>query len=257
MPQNNASIAYQFFVDQGLTTHQAAGIVGNLMQESGSQLDPKAVGDKGTAFGIAQWREDRHRALQNFARVQGGDWKDLTVQLNFLKHEATQDGTWAKVQQTKTVEDATAAFIGFERPRGWTAENPKGGDAWDRRLSFAETLAGSSGGTTAYTGTMPSKGGEPTLADTLGSDLGMPDMPGAPEPVEKKNTLWGQLFSSTQPKPLFSTMEPLPAPPPVPVELEKSPQPQFRPRAPVVTPGLQSDQLTKLRADLDELTKGI
>src|SRR5437868_4270446 len=45
--------AYEFFVCQGLTNFQSAGIVGNLDQESGA--NPAAVQPGGPGRGIAQW----------------------------------------------------------------------------------------------------------------------------------------------------------------------------------------------------------
>lgn len=49
----------------GLAPHQAAGLVGNLVNESGSNLPSWGpTGDNGTAYGTAQWRGDRLAALK-------------------------------------------------------------------------------------------------------------------------------------------------------------------------------------------------
>ena len=56
-PAGNADAAYRYFLSRGWTPAQAAGIVGNLQQESGPGLDPTIAGDGGNAFGIAQWNE--------------------------------------------------------------------------------------------------------------------------------------------------------------------------------------------------------
>lgn len=51
---NNAEqTAFDYFVHKGLTKVQAAGIVGNLMQES--NVRPKAVQSGAAGRGIAQW----------------------------------------------------------------------------------------------------------------------------------------------------------------------------------------------------------
>ena len=58
----NVSSAFNYFTSQGYTPEQASGIVGNLMAESGSRLDPTAFNTAGGgngAFGIAQWRGPR------------------------------------------------------------------------------------------------------------------------------------------------------------------------------------------------------
>jgi len=44
----------------GLAKHQAAGLVGNLQQESGGGIPAWGpTGDNRTAWGSAQWRADR------------------------------------------------------------------------------------------------------------------------------------------------------------------------------------------------------
>ena len=54
--------AQAFFENNGWSKEQAAGIVGNLVVESGLRTD--AVGDNGQAYGIAQWHPDRQRKFQ-------------------------------------------------------------------------------------------------------------------------------------------------------------------------------------------------
>src|SRR5947207_15769963 len=49
----NDHAAYDYFVGKGLKPFQAAGIVGNLDQESGD--DPTAVQPGGPGRGLAQW----------------------------------------------------------------------------------------------------------------------------------------------------------------------------------------------------------
>lgn len=58
----NARAAMDYFISQGWTPEQAAGIVGNLQQESGPNLDPNihnSAGGNLGAYGLAQWRGDR------------------------------------------------------------------------------------------------------------------------------------------------------------------------------------------------------
>jgi len=59
-----AKQAFDFFVSKGWSPAQAAGIVGNLQAESYANLDDKAVGDGGTAYGIAQWRGVRQKVFE-------------------------------------------------------------------------------------------------------------------------------------------------------------------------------------------------
>jgi hypothetical protein len=138
-----ASQAMAFYIKRGYTKEQAAGIVGNLIAESG--LKPSgAVGDGGTAFGIAQWRGERLTRLKRFANANGRHWEDFETQLAFVDMELQNHETsaYAALKNAKTVDEATAAFIGYERPRGWTQGNPRAGHNYRGRLANAAKIAG-------------------------------------------------------------------------------------------------------------------
>ncbi|MGE0231165.1 MAG: phage tail tip lysozyme, partial [Flavobacteriaceae bacterium] len=141
--QGRAQIARDHFVGLGYTPEQAAGIVGNLVQESGVRSDG-AVGDNGTAFGIAQWRGERFTRLKRFAASRNTDWTDFTTQLDFIDSEMKTHETKAyeKLKAAGSIEEATAAFIGYERPRGYSDANPSGGHGWGNRLAAAQRVAG-------------------------------------------------------------------------------------------------------------------
>lgn len=141
--RGRANQAYDAFIEFGYTPAQAAGIVGNLVQESG--VSPNgAVGDNGTAFGLAQWRGERFEALKRFAAERGTEWTDFQTQLAFIDHElrTSESAAGQRLRAAASVEDAAAAFIGFERPQGWTSANPRGGHGWGNRLAAAQTIAG-------------------------------------------------------------------------------------------------------------------
>lgn len=75
----------QFFMRNGYTGAQAAGLVANLAQED-SNFDPAKEGDNGTAYGIGQWHKDRQ---EDFRRVIGRDIRGSSRddQLRFMKWE--------------------------------------------------------------------------------------------------------------------------------------------------------------------------
>lgn len=135
--------AMAYFMREGLTKEQSGAIVGNLMAES--NLNPAVKpGDKGTAHGIAQWRHKRFINLKRHAASQGKDWQDFETQLGFVLVELKGDeaSAYRELLSAKTVDEATAAFVGFERPQGWTAANPRGGHNYKGRLSHAMRAAG-------------------------------------------------------------------------------------------------------------------
>jgi hypothetical protein len=121
-----------------LSVEQAAGIVGNLYQES--QLNYKAINPTSKAYGIAQWLGARKAELINFAGIKGGRIDDVNLQAEFLVHEfqTTQKAALAGgiaipfiggrlersrkeyvqgIRKAKTIEEATVSCRRlFERP---------------------------------------------------------------------------------------------------------------------------------------------
>lgn len=124
---------YQFFIDQGWTPTQSAGIVGNLMGES--QLNPSAVGDSGLAYGIAQWHPDRQAQFQQVigTPIQGSTLQQQLTFVNWeLNNTESKAGNW--LRSTSTLSDATYAVMrGYERP----ANN----SSFNNRLNYAKNAA--------------------------------------------------------------------------------------------------------------------
>jgi hypothetical protein len=130
--------ALAFFIDKGYSPPQAAGIVGNLVQESG--VNPNGPrGDNGTAAGIAQWRGDRLANLQRFAASAGADPKDLLTQLEFVHRElgGPERSAYTSLKASDTAPAAARAFVGFERPQGWRPGDPSGAHGLSNRVASA------------------------------------------------------------------------------------------------------------------------
>ena len=129
--QSREQQALQYYIDQGYTPEQAAGIVGNLTNESG--LDPTAVnpndaGPGRDSEGIAQWNRDRLNNLQGFAAERGTSYQDFETQLAFVDHEMRGTGAhgggseraaYNRLTQTNNPRDAANAFSTYERYRGY------------------------------------------------------------------------------------------------------------------------------------------
>jgi hypothetical protein len=131
----------------GLSNAAASGLVGQLSQESGFNTHAVNAGD-GTdgsdSIGMGQWNGKRARALRAFAANQGKPADDFETQLDFVVHElgTTEKGAGNRLKAARTVEEATAAAIGYERPKGWTPDNPQGGHGWANRLAAARSVYG-------------------------------------------------------------------------------------------------------------------
>lgn len=96
----------QKLMSMGFTASAAAGVVGNLVQESGLRTD--AIGDNGTSGGLAQWHNERLDALKRFATARGKKWTDLDTQIEFLAEEmrTSYADTYAKMQSAELPEIA-------------------------------------------------------------------------------------------------------------------------------------------------------
>jgi hypothetical protein len=134
---DNQKYAYNFFIAKGYEPHQAAGIVGNLMAESG--LNPTVKpGDNGTAFGIAQWRgDDRFGKLKS---MYGEDWTKLDNQLAFVDWELnnTYKKVGDKLRKTSNVTEAGKIFTNeYERPqKKWFEDDRRQGFVYETFMRF-------------------------------------------------------------------------------------------------------------------------
>lgn len=113
---DNSHAAFDYFLAKGLTPVQAAGIVGNLMQES--SCSPTAVQPGGPGRGIAQWsvggrwdRSSGDNAVAFAASRRASVWS-LALQLDFIWFELTTFSGYglAQLRAATTVTAATQAF---------------------------------------------------------------------------------------------------------------------------------------------------
>lgn len=108
-----AKKAMSYYTAKGYDKKVAAGVVGNLFQES--RLNTNAVGDGGTSGGVAQWHGARWNGLKRYAQRQGKDWNDLNTQLDYAVTEMPD-----VIDNMKKAPNARAAsriFTNqFERP---------------------------------------------------------------------------------------------------------------------------------------------
>jgi hypothetical protein len=106
----NEQDVVSFFTGKGYEPHQAAGIAGNLMQES--SLNPTAKNPKSGAFGFAQWLGPRKKAFMDFAMKAKKDITDPLAQLEFIDLELNTTERKAK-DRLLTSRDATEAAVNF------------------------------------------------------------------------------------------------------------------------------------------------
>lgn len=129
----NAKTAFDFFIGQGWTPEQAAGLVANLQAESGQKLDPNIFGDGGAGYGIAQWHGSRQR---DFQREMGKPLKgsSLEDQLKFVQWELehTEKRAGRMLKNAKSAAEAAAIVDQYyERSSGIHRE---------KRIKLAQNL---------------------------------------------------------------------------------------------------------------------
>jgi hypothetical protein len=137
------SLAWNFWKSKGLPDHQVAGILGNIKAESA--FNPSAIGDAGAAKGLYQWND---RAPKMLGAV-GADWKNNPLaQHEFAYSElmGPENKAWQALTSAKSTREATAAFAGFERPRGFSWSNPEGAHNFSGRYAGAESAFSKFGG---------------------------------------------------------------------------------------------------------------
>ena len=106
----------EYFMKQGWTKEQAAGITANIKKESG--FNEKSVGDGGQAYGLAQWHPDRQGTFNKWSGkdIKGSSYAE---QLAHVQYELTHGEKAAgdRLKRTTTAQEAGAAVSsGYERP---------------------------------------------------------------------------------------------------------------------------------------------
>lgn len=106
-----------FFQKRGWSEDQSQGILDRLTKES--SLNPQAVGDNGSAYGLAQWHPSRQ---YDFARWANHSIKDSTFfeQLGFINYELTEGNERKAGDALRKTRSRTEAYDSFtknyERP---------------------------------------------------------------------------------------------------------------------------------------------
>lgn len=182
---SNIEKAYNYFIARGLTPAQSAGIVGNLIAESG--VDP-AINQTGggPGRGIAQWSAgDRWDKNPNgnvvaFAALYNPPAQptDLVVQLDFIWYEMNSVAPWSQtlpaIRAETSARGAAVKFMQlYERPKDSAADGPnakKRGDLAEAVL--ADPTGGTIGGATGD-GAAAGGGQAAACTDAAGGGVGV------------------------------------------------------------------------------------
>lgn len=132
--------------DYNLTREQAAGVVGNLMHESGGfnslqEIKPLVPGSRG-GYGYAQWTGPRRNAFEDYAASNRLDPASYEANYGFLRHELANDPyerrQFNTVRNAQTAEEAARLISqNYLRP---------GIPHMDSRINYANQLMSGSQG---------------------------------------------------------------------------------------------------------------
>lgn len=220
-PADREGYVMSYLTGKGLAPHQAAGFVGNLIQESSLNTganNPGDGADGSDSIGIGQWNGDRARNLRAFAKGTGRDVGDIDTQLDFALHEmglgnaelrnlpgwGAEGRAGEALKNAQDVQSAAAAGISYERPAGWNQANPTAGHGWGNRFGHAQRLAGMNWSGSQVASTAPTAAPaaqQPVQVASLDPSAGMgspsPASPGASAPT-----------AAPQPAPVQPTQNP-------------------------------------------------
>lgn len=163
--------AQAFFESKGWTREQAAGIVGNLVVESGLRTD--IVGDGGRAYGIAQWHPDRQA---RFKQVYGKDIRqsNFQEQLEYVNWELNNSEKAAgdALRGATTAADAAAIVDSqYERSAGLHLARRQENAAAIMAGDFSKVSTGGASGYAGAGGSSVSKMANASL-ESMGKILG-------------------------------------------------------------------------------------
>lgn len=131
--------AMNYFMSQGLSKEQAAGIVGNLMQESTAAIDPKAKNGSGHR-GIAQWDKNRWANFEKFAKQKGLDVNTREAQLQWIMEEMRTGAGGLSLKTLKGAKNSRQAAELFLKQYERSGEQA-GSAGFENRMKNAATLA--------------------------------------------------------------------------------------------------------------------
>lgn len=183
-PTPESMAAYQWFAERWGPA-AAAGIVGNLVNESGMQLDPRTVHDQGTGLGVAGHRNERRAAMLKWAEQQGLDPYQRETQYGFIDHElkTSEKGVGDRLRGISDPAAAAATFIDFERPGGWKPGDPTGANGYQNRVNAALALGGAPQATSQPAPpdwSQQFKSGSPPPPPDWAQQMPQPQMPATP-----------------------------------------------------------------------------
>ena len=153
---SNAEKVYKHLIGVGFTPQASAGVIGNLMQETGGgtfNIDPKRHQKGGPGRGILQWGTgknsgERWDSLSAWAKKSGKDPWTLETQVEWMMKEMKDRGT---LNRLKGIKDTRKATLLFEKEM-----EAAGTPMMENRYRYADKALATFGGKSATDISTPS-----------------------------------------------------------------------------------------------------
>ena len=121
--ETNAQTALRRFQQElNLSREQAAGLVGVLQQESGTELNPASSNNIGGGHvGLPNWSMERAKALG----ITASSSLDEQISAIIKELQTTESNALAKIKGAMSPQAAAAAAVSYERPEGYGPNDPR------------------------------------------------------------------------------------------------------------------------------------
>jgi hypothetical protein len=160
--RNGGYVMGRLMKELGLTKAQAAGVAGNLMQESTFNPSIRTIdSNKKWSGGLAMWNAGNLTNLRQYAASKGRDWRDLGVQTDFLigtLNGSIKYGSRSQIPEVnrllrsaKTPREAAEAFFRYEKFKDFDRWGSKYDYMKIPRIQYANSFFRMAGGSGGYT----------------------------------------------------------------------------------------------------------
>lgn len=124
---------YSYLRSIGANGNEALFVTGSGASES--NLNPNAVHDNGVGYGMFGHNGSRLMAMKDFAQRTGGNLSDWRTQAAFTLQELRSRPEGQAVANATSTDQLAHAQMYFERPQGFTAQDPTAGLNYLGRLN--------------------------------------------------------------------------------------------------------------------------
>jgi hypothetical protein len=191
---------YQTLIAKGAHPKEAALLTAEAGAES--NYNPNQIHDNGTGYGLWGHRNERWNAMAQYA---GSKYPSMEKQAEFALQELRNRPEGKQVLAAQTPEELARAGMFFERPRGFTPQNPEGGHNWSGRLANVQRLfPGSANGSSGAPLDQFAGPGAPAMGQTPAAPAQQPATIGVDSMDKMRAMSTDQLAAIAQSKSYFA-----------------------------------------------------